>query len=390
MNKKNPVLFVLARLFLSLLSLSIFTSVHAQSVLKVMILDVGNTGKNPDYQYLEVSITDAVRDLLKKKFFFHDLSRETILDLAGKNYYFPEDFHTATAGMQMGLSFKQDIVLNGGFSIVKSKDKKKADSISTDIRIIDIEKKIVVKQIHAEGYADNRIFESIDELAKKVAEEAKSIFPSKEDMAKRGFILDEQDLKPRLNQISLAGSYQAISFPSPYSGKLNGTRAVSLSDFTGAYAGNLDYRRYNFPFDQTFFWAKADFFQSIRNFNAALSQKEIAGQLDAVSALAGLAYRRPVFEKLFLNFSLGGGYSLAEAVLDYKNLEAPPLNLKTGKAEKSQLIMLNSPEAFAGISLEYYLVSRISLEIGIQYKQFFYENKSPAMAFSYAGIGLRL
>ncbi|AFM11141.1 hypothetical protein [Turneriella parva] len=79
--------------FFTLLTATV--TLHAQSLKKVMILDFKNLDKNPDYTYLEDSITEAVRNDLKAKFDFREMQRGDWHKLAEKNLFlWPEDNYT--------------------------------------------------------------------------------------------------------------------------------------------------------------------------------------------------------------------------------------------------------------------------------------------------------
>lgn len=75
----------IALLCVSLATLA--SNLHAQSIKKVMILDFKNLDKNPDYTYLEDSITEAVRNDLKAKFDFREMQRGDWHKLAEKNRF---------------------------------------------------------------------------------------------------------------------------------------------------------------------------------------------------------------------------------------------------------------------------------------------------------------
>ncbi|HNJ66006.1 MAG TPA: hypothetical protein PKW28_08935, partial [Turneriella sp.] len=80
----------------------------AQSLKKVMILDFKNLDKNPDYSYLEESITEAIRNELKAKFDFREFPQKDWRNLAEKNYFlWPEENHSRGFALNLGIMARQ-------------------------------------------------------------------------------------------------------------------------------------------------------------------------------------------------------------------------------------------------------------------------------------------
>ena len=89
-------------------------SLSAAGLKKVIILDFKNFDKNVNYEYLESSITDAVRNDLKSRFAFKEMAPEEWRKLAKDNYFlWPEENYTKGFAMQLGLTGRQDVVVGG-------------------------------------------------------------------------------------------------------------------------------------------------------------------------------------------------------------------------------------------------------------------------------------
>ncbi|RME91251.1 MAG: hypothetical protein D6767_05500 [Candidatus Hydrogenedentota bacterium] len=102
-------------LLIFLLFFSFSDFLFSARIKRVLILDIKNIEENPNYNYLENSITDAIRNLLKKKFAFYEMPKEKWQSIAEENYVYPEDYYTRTSAMNVGLLTKQDIVIAGEF-----------------------------------------------------------------------------------------------------------------------------------------------------------------------------------------------------------------------------------------------------------------------------------
>jgi hypothetical protein len=132
---------------------AVFTSLYAQGLKKVLILDFINIEKNANFQYLETSITDAVTEMLKKRFAFAASDKGKVESVATDNFLYHDDYYTKSTAMNLGLLTQQDIVICGGFRIVK----KKGDRIVTQVRILDLQKKKAIAEFEVEGPADASI-----------------------------------------------------------------------------------------------------------------------------------------------------------------------------------------------------------------------------------------
>lgn len=190
------------KIFIIGIFLSFAVSLESAELKKVLIMDIINIEKNSNYQYLEVSITDAVAQSLKEKFAFKEAEKKQLENLAEENYFYRDDFYTKSIAMNTGLLSKQDVVISGGFKIISSekakssalKKEKGTEIIATKICILDIAKKKVIAEFVEEGPADSRIFESVEKIAVRISQEAKAVLPSREDWEKKGIstVSDEQ------------------------------------------------------------------------------------------------------------------------------------------------------------------------------------------------------
>ncbi len=159
-------------------------SIHAQSLKSVMTLDFINIEKKENFQYLEGSLTDAVREKLKANFAFKDITSDAYQPVADQNYIYRKDFHTETAATNLGLLAKGDIVIAGGFRIVETK---KNTEIRISVLIIDTAEKKNIAEFAEKAPADATIFETVEKIATRITKEAAAVLPSKENFQRKGY-----------------------------------------------------------------------------------------------------------------------------------------------------------------------------------------------------------
>jgi len=198
--------FVLAAIFF----IFTFSSLLALEMKKVIILDFINIEKKPNFQYLEVSITDAVREGMIKKFVFQEIDRSKWEEVADLNFLYKDDYYTKSVATNLGLLAQQDIIISGGFKIISTDDAKNVEYkkdkdlpiIATQVRILNIATKKPVAEFIEEGPADNRIFESVNKIVERINEEAKAVLPSREEWEKKG-LKDEVEKAPFFENFNL-------------------------------------------------------------------------------------------------------------------------------------------------------------------------------------------
>ena len=81
--------------------------------------------------------------------------------------------------MNLGIIGNQDVVVAGGFRIIENNGKD--ITIVTEIRILDIAKKKVIAEFIMKGPADDRLWNTVDAMTQKIADEMKSVLPNKNE-----------------------------------------------------------------------------------------------------------------------------------------------------------------------------------------------------------------
>lgn len=181
-----------------LFSLFFVSSNFAAGLKKVLVLDFINIDKDPGYNYLEGTLTDAVKQDLRKRFAFKETPEGKWKAVAEKNFIYRQDYYTQTAAINLGLLARQDVVIAGGYR-VRGKKKPK---LRLQVLLLDISQKRVIAQFEEKARIDNNIFTTIEEVAKRISDEAKAVLPSKEEWAKSG-LKDENPSAPIFSKISV-------------------------------------------------------------------------------------------------------------------------------------------------------------------------------------------
>jgi len=161
-----------------------FEALQAQSLKSVLTLDFINIEKKENFQYLESSLTDAVREKLKQNFAFKDITSDIYQPVADQNYIYRKDFYTETAATNLGLLAKGDIVIAGGFRIVETK---RNTEIRISVLLIDTAQKKNIAEFSEKAPADATIFETVEKIATRITKEAAAVLPSKEDFQRKGY-----------------------------------------------------------------------------------------------------------------------------------------------------------------------------------------------------------
>lgn len=352
---------------------------------KMLIMDFRNLDQDPNFQYLEGSITDAVKKLLREKFEFFEPEANDVEKRAQDSYFlFPEDYHNKNVALQLGLMTDQDIVISGGFQ--KRYSARGEAFILVDVMIFDIENKKLVRQFKNEIKVNAAIFESIDKLAQKVAQEAQEILPHK------GQFEFDRYAPITQTQVTLLGGYNLNSFSSPMHKEtvLTSGSSMSAADYGGMWIA-AELRRDRF-LDRN---RLVGFFRA--DFQMINSQFAISGTADRSSATGmggaasvGLGYQLLRYKRVFVLGLLQGGFFYERVKMDFSNFKSAPLDIGTGSPITTITGDIFGPQAGAGLRLGWQINAYFSLELGAVYQQSFVQGNSSGNVITAAGFGLRI
>lgn len=348
---------------LSFLFLMIFLSAPAYSITqrRVLIMDIKNVSGNPDYAYLEPSITEAIKKTLKKSFVFLDYPEKEWKALAKQNFFFEDSFNTATIGMQLGLLGRQDVVIGGGFTILGNR-------IITKIHILGMADRKILKEFEVRGYADSRIWDSVQNIADQVAKVAKDVLPNKNEW-------NSISVQGR-NQISISAQIAPISIPAANTAPLPSltTFYVFPNDFQLAVKFSVDYMRIGVFTNAFAFWGNLSYTMANQKFAAqghSPNISTIGGHLDSFHAAGGVAYRVLQLQSFYLFPRIGFGFYYNVITLDFTTLNNAP----SSASGSNTISKITSP--FSGISLNadliigYQLFKWLTVETMISFEEVF-------------------
>lgn len=366
---------------------------------KLLILPFQNREKNPLYEYLEGSITDAVTKKLQENFVFETPAEEKWKSTAAQNLVHQGEYYTHTAGMQLGAWLKQDVVISGSFVVVQKPltrarqnydDTKPAETpveklikvpqkdapvIVTTVRVFDISKKKLVTEFEVEGFADSSMFESIEALASRVAKEATVVLPNEAEWRETG--ADEfADFQHHVNLLIGAG---LISTPGVFDTTLSSGSQLVPKDFR-PLKFSFGYTRRKSFYRDLFVTGQLTYATGSRTFEVDKATTIITASSGSLGVSAGAGYLWTFRSRYYAAPLLRFGYQLGNITLNYDSLTTKPVDLD-GKEITKREFSANAPlAAFGGIG-GYRLTNTLSAEMHTEYEMLFFSNRISSQVF---------
>lgn len=354
----------------------------AKELPKVIILPFKNILKNPNFDYLEATITDSIREKLKTKFIFQEDLENKWKIISKKNFLYDNDCYTISYGMQLGLYAAQDVVINGGFIVMPGT--KGQEVVSTTIRIISITEKKVISEIVVEVPTDNQIFKIIDEVADKAAKEAAKVLPNKDDF--KQFSLAEEPMGR--NEISIIAGANLISVPAAFDKDFSSSTNLLSKDFKNAFEGRISYTRHDFLKPRVFLTVVGSGQFGSEKLKVAVDTKTINASLLGFSLSGDVGYRFEI-ARFFVEPFAGGGFYMGSIKLDYSTLSVLPVD-SSGAPKSSVNLNISSAFVEAGLHFGYQINRLLAAQLTAQYRQYFYIGASGGSGFAGGGLSFRL
>jgi len=371
----------------ALVALANSANIDAQAS-RVAIIDIKNLSGSANYDYLEASITDAIKERLKEKFAFSAMSRERWQSLASESFFLFEKEHaTKSFALGIGLMGRQDLVVGGSFTIEKQK-------IITTVHLISAKEKKVIKEFSVTGPADARIFDSVNTIADRVADEAKSVLPNKEEWQKANAYAELRDDEvTRFSQLSLLGGLNIVKLPAYFSGTLDKSTPLSPNELRTHRLIMADYQRFGLLGSAQAagwaLWLQGSMHLASDNYAVPFTSSTAKASGLYGTAVAGIGYRRFLWRGLYATPLVGAFLAVGSMSLDYSELEAKPKNPVTGKEDVLQSFSFFAP----GIALDgrvgYDLHRLIAVEVGFGLRSHFYQNYTELLFSVYGGVGYK-
>lgn len=345
---------------IALAALLMGSALSAEGIKKVLILDVVNIDKNPNYDYLVASITDAFTAKLKENFVYSETPKESWQKaaLAG-DLPFEDESYTRTFALSLGLKMRQDIAISGGFRVTVVN---RQQVIKATLFLIDVKNKKIIDTVEKNLPLSGDLFGKVDELAVALTEAAKKVLPGKDY-----YVKNEADFEvghPTLRLVSeayfmtLAGAKtfsENKSFVTP--------ARMSLVYGAGLRAQAQLWRKFEW-------YVQGMFFLSTATLTSEQSGTSIPQTLMAGNASGGLGYVVPVSKRLSFTPWIGGGFFLGQTTLQFSNYAKQPTD-STGTSVSSQSVLFYGPTANAGLAMGIIVTDDVFLSLGATSMAFF-------------------
>lgn len=375
--------FLFSRLFCIFVFIGGFGGLFAAK--RMLILDFRSIDHDPNFQYLEISLTESVRKYLHEKYEIVEPDMNDILSqMRDASFIFSEDLHNKNVALQLGLLTGQDVVLSGGF---RQKIKEHGTAvISLEVFIIDVENRTLVKRIAGEMAVDSNLFTSIDKFSQRIVQEARAVLPNK------GEYDFDQYTPVRMTQFTILTGYNLnSSLPVLRSNQNLQTGARLLPADLGGFIAGIEIRRDRlFKVNRLVGYTRLDaqFINSslpVTNESTESAARGYGGTLEA-----GLGYQFFRFRRFFATALAGGGFNYTAFKIDFSGLKNQPI--ANGSRENLTQISgaLYGPVASTGIRLGLQINRSLSWELGASYQLSFLSGSVSGNVIATMGVGLRL
>jgi hypothetical protein len=356
-----------------------FMPAHAAALKKVLVLDFKNILKKAEFNYLEGSITDAVRSKLKQKFAFQEIDRTNWLAKAEENFIIEEDLYTYSAAMNLGIAAKQDVVIYGGYVVENKKNGEQ--ELRARVRILDLGNKREISDFEIKNPIDASIFDAVEKIADRIVKEAAAVLPNKDDADR--FKEEIQSY----NQLSLRGQFAPVA--------IGANRTVTS---TGQFAGTDFKNTAGFAFDMHHFGIWKEQLGVFGGGSVRISNDQFSYSIDgspAPSALlnfaaqAGLAWRQKINTKFYLQPFLGGGVQYDIMKFNFDSSTVAVTNT-AGQSVSAGEYKLFSPFVATGLRVGFFITAWLTAELGAHYAASFYSSAMGQSVYADLGVGFRL
>lgn len=354
-------------------------SVLGDTLKRVLILDVVNYEKDPNFDYLQGSITEALSNKLKEKFVFRETAREEWQVAARSgDLVFLDESYTRTFAMSLGITMRQDISISGGFRKVIHQGK---PAIRATLFLLDVRNKQVVATIEKNMPPSGDLFSAVDALAEELAKAAEKVLPGKEVVQQNQAAFAAGDrswtLLGRVTPVAIMGN-----------AKFDETKLVpSPAQLTLSYEAGARYEHQRF-WRSIGVWLQAQGFYA----NAKMQSVQRATAVPVVayggSAALGLSTAFNLRSRLHFVPRLGGGYMMGVARQDFSSYEKPALDINANSLSSINSLFYGAI-FLAGADLVFDVSSALFVEIGAMTQFYFNSNGPSSTAGGTFGLGWR-
>lgn len=326
----------------------------AETLKKVLILDVVNYEKDPNLDYLQSSITEALTNKLKEKFVFRETPRdEWQASARAGDLVFLDESYTRTFAMSLGITMNQDIAISGGFRKVLHQGK---PAIRATLFLLDVRKRKVVATIEKNMPQSGDLFSAVDALADELAKAAEQVLPGKETVRQNQAAFAAGDrsltLTGRVTPLAIIGA-----------AKFDETRPVpSPSQLTMSYEAGARYEQQRF-WRAIGLWLHGQGFFTSTKMQSAQRSSSVPVLAYGGSAAVGLSINVDLRSRMHLVPRLGVGYMVGVARQDFSSYEKSPLDVNSNSLSVINSVFYGTIFQ-AGAELVFDISSSLFMEMG--------------------------
>jgi hypothetical protein len=351
----------------------------AETLKRVLILDVVNYEKDPNFDYLQASITEALSNKLKEKFVFRGTEREEWQSAArAGDLVFLDESYTRTFAMLLGIKMRQDISIGGGFRKVIHQGK---PAIRATLFLLDVRNRQVVATIEKTMPPSGELFSAVDALAEDLAKAAEKVLPGKAlvEQNRAAFAAGDRSwtILGRVSPAAILGNArfdETKPLPSP-------------SQLTLSYEAGARYEHQRF-WRAMGVWLQGQGFYANTKMQSVQRATAVPVVAYGGSAALGISTAFDLRSRLHFIPRLGAGYMLGLARQDFSSYEKPALDINSNSLSSINSLFYGAI-VLAGADLVFDMSSSLFLEMGAMAQFYFNTNGPSGTIGGTIGIGWR-
>ena len=337
----------------------------------MIILDINNVSGNSDYDYLEGTITKAIRKELQKNAAFVELEKEKWQKIAEKNYIFKKDMHTKTAAVNLGLLTNQDVVLAGFFNINNSA--RGNSELSGYILLYSISKKELVVSIPLNVPISGEMFDAIDKAAIESAEALNKVLPNLDDWKRSGMAAFA---RPKQNHINLGSGALINLFSSNSFESLEQGSGLSPVVFTLSFKFQLEYLRHQVFFPWLVAGVSGHYYTGSTSVPVKVASGTIPVSLQSFGGELMAAYKYLISDRLYILGGVASGYQMSNYRLDFSSDSLTVLDSTTNRQLQSETVTVNEVIFSPFARVVYRITQNIDTGLDLRQTNFLYNREN--------------
>lgn len=326
----------------------------APMVKRLLVLPPVNESASNDNTYIGPSLAETIKTKLAERYFFFHPEDEAIENTRRNNFIQQEDLHTKSSAIQMGEWLRQDLVMNGKYSVAGNR-------LRLNLNLYEIETGRLLVNFKTEAALSAKMFDTFAAIAAELGEKMAKALPSQQELAASGGSYYDPEKGKRT--LVLGFGTRAAGFTTTAT-NLSSSAAISNADFPHLSA-SLSYQRHSVldMFNRHYRWPV---FAQV-TLSGAYAKRDynrdggtVPTRFLAFEAVPSLGYAFSVFW-FKLEPYLGAGLGYANFKLDYSNLARKPVDTTIGQSITTQTVEQFYILSQAGMLIKYAIHPRWSV-----------------------------